>query len=252
MASKITLYNSYKKGLNTVVGSFPVCEDILPFNCVVDTTFLPQSANLLDLYERDYDFYIIAEESTLENQILFDVDTIFSSKPYNLIVNNNNEIQLFLQKYKKTKFVQSLITTTNFYEPTFQEEIPTVSFVSTTPPPRPCVGRTPCRGATLTVDFTAGSYGGVEATSVNIYVSRDNELGMLVATLFKKQGRYTITDLIGDTTYKVTVVNNFNASSGQITEFTDVNPAISSPIFVTTPHYAYVYITYLPGSVYVP
>lgn len=252
MPSKVIVYNSYNKGLNTVFGSFPICQDILPYTCIVDTTTVPQSANLTDLYEFDYDYFIIAEESTPQNEIQFEIYTENSLEPYNLIVDNNNELQVFLQKYKQTKFIQSLITTNTFYEPEFRQSFPTVDFVSTTPPPRPCIGTGPCRGATLTVDFTAGSYAGIDATSVSIYVSQDNELGMLVATIFKKQGRYTIADLLGDTTYKVTIVNNFNSTSGPITDVTGVVPFISSPIFVTTPHYAYTYITYLPGASYVP
>lgn len=79
----------------------------------------------------------------------------------------------------------------------------------------------PCYGATITVSYNMGTYGGVSGTGGNLYMSTNGTLGTLIATLANNSGSFTISSylgwlLAGNTTYYITIINNFNCQSQTI------------------------------------
>lgn len=95
-----------------------------------------------------------------------------------------------------------------------------ISLNNTTAPPRPCSGSYPCQGATITINYNAGSYAGVNGSTVTIYLSQTSgSIGSLYASIGNASGSYTLGtgyDLYGNTTYYITVVNDFNCYSTQL------------------------------------
>jgi hypothetical protein len=96
--------------------------------------------------------------------------------------------------------------------------IPLAIPITTTPPISPCGGgRTVCVGASITIAFDAGDINAAPATSVAIYASREgdppNLIGILFAQIFQSSGQYTLNNLLSDTMYKITLINNFQQSS---------------------------------------
>jgi len=119
--------------------------------------------------------------------------------------------------------------------------IPIAQFVSSTPPPSPCTNNTyKCLGATLTISFQAGDINAVPASSVTIYASREDDppylIGNLFAQIFQSEGQYTLQNLISDTTYKITLINNFEQ--------------VSDPLYLKTPRHGGEYIYIQPINPY--
>lgn len=90
---------------------------------------------------------------------------------------------------------------------------PYISLLASDPPPYPCVGTPPyCSGATLTISYDTGS----DTGSANIYLSTTlGVLGRLCSTVLTRTGTYRFTNLLGNTTYYITLVNDKNKSSVQ-------------------------------------
>jgi hypothetical protein len=133
----------------------------------------------------------------------------FYDKGYNAGVSNYNT---------------QLNTTITLYSP----PSPTISFNTSTAPPQPCSGGSPCLGATITINYDAGSYQGVNGSTVTIYLSQTSgSLGSLYASIGNASGAYTLGsggDLYGSTVYYITVVNNYNCYSTQL--------AVTTPAYV--------------------
>lgn len=108
----------------------------------------------------------------------------------------------------------------NFNTPLYSPNIrlysppaPSLSFVSSTQPPRPCQGAWPCLGATITLNYNMGSFGGVNGSTGNLYMSTNGSLGSVIATFLNNTGSYTIYNLYGNTKYYLTLVNRYNCYS---------------------------------------
>jgi hypothetical protein len=115
-----------------------------------------------------------------------------------------------------TNYNTQLNSTITLYSP----PAAVISYNNTTAPPRPCTGSYPCLGATITINYNAGSYAGINGSSVTIYLSQTSgNIGSLYASIGNASGTYTLGtgyDLYGGTTYYITVVNNFNCYSTQL------------------------------------
>lgn len=114
--------------------------------------------------------------------------------------------------------------------------IPIAIPITTTPPSTPCGGgRTVCVGASITIAFDAGDINTAPATDVAIYASRDGDpphlVGILFAQIFQSSGQYTLQNLLSDTMYKITLINNFQQTS--------------VPLFIKTPKHGSDYL-YVP------
>lgn len=85
MDPSIQIYTSYRKGLKTIQGSFPIFNNAALFGCVVPSTISEKNEKLLnDLNEFADSFYLITEDSDQynETEILMYVE----NNPFNLII----------------------------------------------------------------------------------------------------------------------------------------------------------------------
>lgn len=84
MDPSIQIYTSYRKGLKTIQGSFPIFNNAALFGCVVPSTISNKNEQLLnDLDEFIDSFYLITDDSDQynETEILMYIGDI----PFNLI-----------------------------------------------------------------------------------------------------------------------------------------------------------------------
>lgn len=243
MDSSITVYNSYKKGIKSVSGRFPIFNNNALMACDLPSTIIQtRTERIADLYESYDNFYLMREEGDQFNvdANLIDLPVQFTSPlngsqintTYNLIIGNELDLRYFIDSTNVTKR-QLTAQLSQQAPPQFIEGIgnPVLNITSLTRPPVPCIGVLPCGGATVTIGYDAGSYGDIAATMTNIYVSTDGSLGTLIATVFGNKGTYTINNLLGNTTYYVTAINS--------------NKQVSATLQFTT--LAYLYLGYTPN-----
>ena len=238
MDSNITVYSTYKKGINTIQGSFPLYKNIALIGCQTNNNVIVTKINnapITDLYEDEFTSYLItnqgdaANPETLVSEVVdFNAIDPITGQPivaiYDINLLNKVDVDKFLKIANQNIIpVAPTVINATASAPVVQQPInqnfrPKISYDTATYPPRPCQGGNPCNGATVTINYYSGANNGVGATAINVYVSTNINLqGSLVATVIGSDGKYTITNLLGNTSYYISVTNNYGQSSSNIT-----------------------------------
>ena len=190
------------------------------FSITVNTTGDQQYFGKIKTVESNYISTFTASHLTLVSE---SNNTKTFKNSYNPGIGNTSVSTIIYTKFNDKSFNEDAVnyntnfpTTITLYSP----PAPSVSFVSSTTPPRPCCGVNPpnsswtayrpCCNATIKVYVTSPTYQGVTASSNTVYLN-----GGAVATIVGSNN-VTISNLAGSTTYSIKVINNFNCPSTTI------------------------------------
>lgn len=248
MASNITVYTSYNKGLKTIKGNFPLYNSVpLEINCNLANTI--NNEVTIDLDEYADVLYLAVTDIHRDLQTLtIDVDK-HAIDPNETGIITYDKVLVQVSSLSRALAHPKLVYATQkprapIYAKTtntgiqLREDppVPTPIFINSTPPPPPCQGTIPnCAGATILISYDAGK----GASSANLYISQEiRNTGNLFATLFNPSGLYQLTGLMGDTTYYISIINNFGNKSRQLVVKT---PAYA--VYVYIPQYLNTYIS---------
>jgi hypothetical protein len=184
------------------------------FSITVNTTGDQQYFDKIKTVESNYISTFTDSHLTLVSE---SNNTKTFKNSYNPSIGNTSVSTIIYTKFNDKSFNEDAVnyntnfpTTITLYSP----PSPSVSFVSSTKPPRPCCGVsarwTSCCSATITVYVTSPTYQGITASSNTVYLNN-----VATATI-AGSGNVTLYNLIGSTTYSIKVINNFNCSSNTI------------------------------------